>query len=182
MLIGELLVKNKIITPTQLNQALKARSHYPNQSIGQVVSKVFNIPLEIIETTMLTKSLVPKIGVWFKKNIDQKSKNIGIPPSSTIKTLEININSYTRYEGESVTFVRNEMGYYCEEVRNTSLEKLAIVIEEIRLTTRRNQVISLKDIHIEITLGSDEIKAENPGFITEARLKLLQAMKQKNPA
>lgn len=179
MLLGELLVKNKIITQMQLNQALKAHDRYPNQSIGQVVSKVFNIPLEIIETTMLTKSVIPKIEVWFKKNIDQKPKTI--PPSSTIKTLEININSYTRYEGESVTFVRNEMGYYCEEIRDTSLEKLAIVIEEIRLTTRRNQVISLKDINIEISLGSNNIKAENPGFITEARLKLLQAMKQKNP-
>lgn len=179
MLLGELLVKNKVITQTQLNQALKSQTRYPNQSIGKVVSKVFNIPMEIIETILISKSVVPQLKSWFKKNIDQKLKANAIPLSSTIKNIELLISSYTRYEGEAVVFIRNEMGYYCEDTRDTRLEKLALVIEAIRLTTRRNQTIVLKDIHLDITLGTNEIRAENPGFITEARLKLLQALKQK---
>lgn len=179
MLLGELLVAAKIITKTQLNQALKSQTRYPNHSIGKVISKVFNIPMEIIETTMITKSVLPRIETWFKKNIDQKSAKDGIPISSTIKECEFRINSYTRYEGEAVIFLRNEMGYYCEDSRDASLEKLALVIDTLRLVTRRKQEIILHDIHLDITLGSNEIRAENPGFITEARLKLLHALKQK---
>ena len=179
MLLGELLVKHKVITELQLSQALKAQTRYPNMSIGQVVSKVFNIPIEIIETTMITKSVLPKIEVWFKKNIDQKSKKDGIPPSATIKEFALDIAGYTRYEGEAVHFLRNEMGYYCEDSRDARMEKLAIVIKEIQLTTRRNQLITLNDIHLDITLGTNEIRSENPGFIAEARLKLLHALKQK---
>lgn len=179
MLLGELLVKAKIISQMQLNQALKSQSRYPNHSIGKVVSKVFNVPMEIIETTMISKSVIPTIEVWFKKSIDQKSPKGAIPPSSTIKEITLNISTYTRYEGEAVHFIRNEMGYYCEDTRDVRLEKLSIIIDSLQLTTRRNQDIILHDIHIDVTLGSNEIRAENPGFITEARLKLLHALKQK---
>lgn len=178
MLLGELLVQEKIITQMQLNQALKSQSRYPSHSIGKVVSKIFNIPMEIIETTMINHSVIPRIEVWFKKNIDKKSQKDGIPLSSTLKSFEVIINNYTRYEGESVQFIRNEMGYYCEDSRDARLEKISLIIETIKLTTRRKQEILLHDIHIDITLGTSAIRAENPGFITEARLKLLHALKE----
>ena len=179
MLLGELLVQEKVITQMQLNQALKSQSRYPNHSIGKVVSKVFNVPMEIIETVMMSKSVIPKIEVWFKHNIDQKSQKDGIPLSSTIKNFKLEINNYTRYEGEAVHFIRNEMGYYCEDSRDVRLEKIAIIIDTIQLTTRRKQEIILHNVNLDITLGTNEIRAENPGFITEARLKLLHALKQK---
>ncbi len=179
MLIGELLVKNHIITQTQLNQALKSHNRYPNHSIGQVVSKIFNISPETIETTLITKSIIPTIITWFQKNIARKTQKTAFPLSSSIKKVEIEISSYTRYEGEAVQFIRNEMGYYCEESRDTSLEKLALTLETIKITTIRKQEITLSDVHLNITLGSNEIKTENPGFLAEARLKLLHALKQK---
>ena len=179
MALGELLVEAKIITQTQLNQALKSKSRYPKHSMGRVISKMFNIPMEIIETTMITKAIIPQIESWFKKNIDHKSPKDGIPPSATIKDVDLKISSYTRYKGEAITYIRNETGYYCEDTRDASLEKLALIIDTIKLTTRRKQEIILHDIHLDITLGTNEIRAENPGFITEARLKLLQALKQK---
>ncbi len=178
MLLGELLVAEKLISQTQLNQALKSQASSPNHSIGRVVSRMYNIPVELIETTLISKSVIPRIEAWFKHNIDQKSKKDGISLSSIISGIELNIKSYVRYEGEAVTFIRNELGYYCEDARDASLEKISLTLSTIKLTTIRKQEILLHDVHIDLTLGTGKIHAENPGFITEARLKLIHALKQ----
>lgn len=178
MLLGELLVAEKLISQTQLNQALKSRHLYPTHSIGQVISTLFNIPMESIETIMISRYVVPTIEAWFKKNIDKRSKTDDIPLSSSLFAIDITISSFVRYEGEAVTFIRNEMGYYYEESRDAGLEKLALTVDTMKLTTIRKQDIMIHDIQLEFTLGTNAIRAENPGFISEARLKLLHALKQ----
>ena len=177
--LGKYLVEAEIITQKQLDHALKSQSRYPNWSIGKIIHQMFTVPMEIIETMMITRIVTPIIESWFKKNIDQKSQKDGIPLSTTIKDFTLTIHSYTRYEGEAVTFIRNKMGYYCEDTRESTSEKLSILIDTVKLTTRRQQEILLYKIKIAINLETNKIKAENPGFITEARLKLLHAIKQK---
>ncbi len=179
MLLGEALIEASIISADQLKKAIVAQQRFPNHSLGRIIVKLFGVPVEIVETTFIKKVVLPFIDEWFREELAKKPGIGGVNLADMISSIDLDLSSYRRYEGEQVYFQRNDQGYYVEQNRDTKLEKISVKIDFFLVRTIRRQEVVLKDALFEVTLGRKSIRPENPGFVAEYRLKLLHAMKEK---
>ena len=181
MLLGEALIEAGVITDEQLKKAVLAQKRFPNHSLGRIVVKLFNVPVEIVETTFIKMVILPILEQWFRRELAFKPGPNGLNLADMLSVIEIDLTSFARYEGERVSFLRNDEGYYLEEKRHAKIESLSLEVKTFYLRTIRRQEITLHDAGFEVILGDSkhQVKPENPGFVAEARLKLMQALKQK---
>ena len=180
MLLGEALIDAAIISKEQLQKAMVAQKRFPNHSLGRIVAKLYDVPAEVIETVFITKVVVPVIEEWLRRQLASKPGPGGVDLAAMVAGIEIDLVSYSRYEGELVFFRRNEQdGYYVEQKRMNKLENVTVEIATITLLTIRRQRVVFNDVSLEVPLASKNVRALNSGFLPEARLKLLHAMKQK---
>lgn len=179
MLLGEALIEAEVITEGQLQKALLAQKRFPGHALGPIVAKLFDVPSEVVETVFIKKVVVPIIDRWFRRELASKPGPGGINLGDMISDITIDLMAYSRYEGELVSFRRNEQGYYLEQRREAKLEKVTVEKVAVTVRTIRRQEVSFANVALELALDSKYVRPVNPGFVVEARLKLLQALKQK---
>ncbi len=179
MLLGEALIAAGVITEAHLQKALQAQTRYTNLSLGEVIIKLFAIPRDVVESHYINRSIIPFIEEWLRTQLNKKAFSDGLSAGSTIANITVTIPSFTRYEGEAVSFELGADGMYQESSSLTRMERILAIIDPLIITTTRGQEIIIADVHLEVNLADKEIRPDNPGFLSELKLRLLKAHKEK---
>ena len=179
MLLGEALIKAGIVTESQVQEALKAQSSNQHLSLGEVIHRLCAIPREIIESHYMALAIIPFIKEWLQKKLHKKSFADGLTLASTIADITLTIPRFSRYEGEVASFELLEDGMYKENSIQTKVERIRATVDPLIFTTVRKQEIVFNDVHLEIRLDEKGVRPENPGFLSELKLRILKATKEK---
>jgi hypothetical protein len=179
MLLGEVLIKAGVISPDDLQQALKTQVHNAHLSFGEIITQLFGVPRHVIESHYINHALIPFIRAWLEKQLRHQVIGPGMSAADCLADITINIPSFSRYEGEVVSFERQSDGMYGESASLTKIEKIIATVDPLELTTTKGQKIIFNNVHLEVGLRDKGIRPDNPGFLSEVRLRLLQAVKGK---
>lgn len=177
MLLGEALIKANVMTEAQLEKAIKAKTSYPNLSLGGIIMKLFAIPRDVLESHYINHAIIPFIKEWLQKRMDEKMLSSGVTMGSTIAEIALTIPTFTSYEGEGIIFELGKDGMYQENKTHSKVERVLAIIDPLVITTTQGQEIIFNDIHIEVNLTNKMVSSENPGFLSEVKIRLLKANK-----
>ncbi|MEN8140112.1 MAG: hypothetical protein ABFR97_02710 [Thermodesulfobacteriota bacterium] len=178
MMLGEALVDAAIISTDQLKRAIVAQKRYPGHSLGQIVVKLYDVPVEIVETLFVKKVLVPALIRWLERELARLPGPGGENLTELIRRVEIGLAAFSRHEGEAVIFSRDEEGYFRQVERDARLERIKARVDSFVIHTTLGQQLCLEDEGFAMILGKNKIKPDNPGFVPTVRLLLIQAMKE----
>ena len=113
----------------------------------------------------------------YKKKLQVK----GVDFSFFITGLEISLSSFTRTTANQIIFVRKQDGKFQRNEQKRTDEQLNAVVETLTIQTVRKQKLTFTDISIKVNLFTKTLSLiDGPGFISEARIRLMRALKQKN--
>ncbi len=178
MLLGEALIKAKVISQDQLQKALKVQASNTHLSLGEILVKLFSIPRDVVESHYASVYIIPFIEEWFQGQMDTKEFSDGVPLSSIIDNLALTVPSFTRHQGETVSFSLAEDGMYRENSFIMRMEKILATIDPLIITTKKQQKIVFNNVHLEVNLEDKGVHPENLGFISEVKLRLWKSMKE----
>ncbi len=180
MLLGEALIKAGLITEAHLNKALQAQTRYPTLSIGEVITKLFAVPRDEVETHYLNLSIIPFVKSWLLDQLNRTMFKNGVRVGSTIADIDITVPSFTRYEGEAVSYTRSDNGMYQEQSSLTRMERVLLIVDPLVLTTSHHQRLVFNTVNLEVSLDKEGkgVRPDNPGFLSEVKLRLLKAYKE----
>lgn len=179
MLLGEVLIKAGVISPADLQTALKTQVHNAHLSFGEIITQLFGVPRDVIESHYINLAMIPFIKAWLEKQLSRQVLGPGQSASDIIADISINIPNFSRYEGEVVSFERQTDGMYGESASLTKIEKIIATVDPLVITTTKGQKILFSNVHLEVGLRDKGVRPDNPGFLSEVRLRLLQAHKGK---
>ncbi len=180
-LFGKVLVQKKIITAEQLDTALQNQEKDTGLALGDIVSRDFSVPQEVVETLFVNEILIPFLEVWFMNTFKEKLKTKGNDFSHFISGLDISISFFTRTTSNQVAFSRNQSGQFQPSMKNRVDEQVNAVIDIMTIRTIRKQTLTFTGISVKVNLLSNNLSlTDGPGFISEARIRLMQALKKKS--
>ena len=180
-LFGEILVQKKIITEKQLHTALQTQKKDIGLALGDIVARDYSVPVEVLETLFVNELLTPFLKTWFMKTFKEKLKIKGADFSLFITDLDIHISFFTRATCNQTTFTQNTEGQFHRTRQDRIDEQINAVIDTMTIQTIRKQILTFTDIGIKVNLLTKNLSLnDGPGFISEARIRLMQAIKQKN--
>jgi hypothetical protein len=180
MLLGEALLQAGVISKADLQKALETQTHNTHLSFGDIITKLFAVPRHVVESHYINLAISPFINEWLYKQLTKKSLSDGLPAENIIAGIALTIPVFSRYEGETISFERRADGMYQESSSLTKIEKITVIVEPLVITTTRQQQIIFHHVHLAVSLRDKGIRPDNPGFLPEARLRLLKALKEKN--
>lgn len=180
MLLGQALIEAGVLTEAHIQKALQAQSRYPNLTFSEVISKLFGIPRDVVESHYINRSIIPFIKEWLQKQMDNKEFSDGFSAGSTIADIAITVPTFTRYEDEAVRFDLIADGMYKGGDSLTRMERILATIDPLVITTTRQQKIIVNDVNLELSLEEKRVRPDNPGFLSEVKLRLLKAFKQES--
>ncbi|MEN8257945.1 MAG: hypothetical protein ABFS09_08800 [Thermodesulfobacteriota bacterium] len=178
MLLGEALIRARVISQAHLNKALQVQTGNAHLSLGEILTKLFNIPRNVVESHYINLSIIPLIKEWLQEQLDIKEFSEGIPLRSIIDHIAITVPSFTRHQAETVSFDLGEDGMYRENNSVKKMERILATIEPLVITTKKQQKIVFNNVHLEVNLEDKGVRADNPGFFSEVKLRLLKSLKE----
>lgn len=180
-LFGEILVQHKIISKKQLLTALQTQKKDSSLALGDIISRDYSVDQQVIETLFVNEILTPFLKVWFMNTFKEKLQIKGVDFSLFISELDINISLFTRTTANQITFIRDKNGQFCPNKQDRVEEQVNAVIDTMTIRTIRKQILTFTDIGITVNLFSKNLKLnDGPGFISAARIRLMQALKKKS--
>lgn len=179
MLLGEALIEAGLINEAHLKKALTAQASNPNLSLGEIITKLYDVPRDMVESHYITLAIIPLIKEWLQTELNKKEFSDGLPTGSVIADIAINVSAFSRHKGETVSFKRVEGGMYREISSLMKMERILTTIEFLVITTTKKQKITLNDVHLEVNLKNKGVRPDNPGFLAEVNLRLQKAFKEK---
>ncbi len=179
-LFGEVLVQEEIITNEQLETALHTQKEEMGLALGDILCRDFSIPQETIETLFVNAVLLPFLKEWFPKTFKDKLEIKGVDFGLFITGFDISISSFSRTTSKQITFIKNPEGIFHNRRKDRTEEQINAVIDTMTIQTIRKQLLTFENIGIRVNLFSKTFTLnDGPGFISEARIRLMQAIKQK---
>jgi hypothetical protein len=180
-LFGELLVQKNIITKEQLNSALQSQKNGAGLALGDIIIRDFSVPQEKVEIIFANKILIPFLKTWLMRTFKEKLQIKGVDLSLFITGLDINISVFSRTTSKQVTFNRDIDGHFIPSSEDRTDELVNAVIDTMSIRTIRKQNITFTNIGVTVNLFTKNLTLnDGAGFISEARIRLMQAVKQKN--
>lgn len=179
MLLGEALIEAGLISKAHLHEALAAQASNPNLSLGEIITQLYDVPRDMIESHYITLAIIPRIKEWLQKQLNKKEFSDGLPTGSVIADIAISVSAFSRYKGDIVSFKRIEGGLYRESSALQKMEKILTSIDSLIITTTKQQKVELTNIDLEVNLQDKGVRPDNPGFLAELNLRIQKTFKGK---
>jgi hypothetical protein len=175
--LGYALVMEGLIDEQQLAKSLSVQKLHPTKSIGEIVSKLYNISEEAVESIFVRDILIPSFRNFLYSELKKKINTPDFDLLKAVPAIEIILGNYTR-----VTIVSKTFAYVDNLLRPSThknfLSKIDCSIKTVQLRTLYEKVIEFQDVVVEYDIQNQRITMENPSLIMEAKIRLNQIMKK----
>ncbi len=176
--LGQTLVSAGIISQKQLDKSLSVQRSHPTKSIGEIVSKLYNIQEGVIEATFVKAVLSPAIRNFIYSELKKKINTPGFNLLKAVLSIDLEIQRYKRITIASKTFTLDENSFYKPSKDKKFLSKINCTIKSIVLHTAHNARIDFNDVLMEFDIQSQKLSMDNPSLIMEAKIRLNQILKK----
>lgn len=180
--LGDTLVLEGLIDKKQHEKSLSVQHTHPMKSIGEIISKLYNIPEGKIEAIFVKNILVPSIHNHLYSELGKKINNPDFDLVKIVPAIDIQIKTYKRITIASKTFSYANDLMFEPSTDKIFLSKIDCVVESIVMHTAYDESIQFQHILLEFDIPSQKITLENPAIIMEAKIKLTQVLKKREMA
>lgn len=174
---GFVLVKEGLITHSQLGEALELKSSHEDKLLGEIISSQFGIPELEIEKVYLNQVIIPFIEYWFFKELAKKIKADNWSVEEGIPRIEVTLKSYCRQMTRSSCYT-NVDGNLTITASEASLTKVNAIIEKLTIATNFGQELVFAELALDLDPARQVLTLENPSVILETRIRILQQLKK----
>ncbi len=177
---GEILVREEVITKDQLAEVLEAQKK-TRKEFGLLISQMYSIPVEVVESLYVSEVLVPSMKWSLLQKLIEKFEGSSIEPETVIENILVNISQFSSYLAVKTYYTQDSAARkkYSIVDRSEKLKRIQGKMDKLVLKLKHAESFLLfTDVQFEFVLKNQELIFSNPGFISEVRLKLLQAVKQ----
>lgn len=174
---GFVLVKEGVITHSQLGEALELKSSHEDKLLGEIISSQFGIPELEIEKVYLDQVIIPFIEYWFFRELAKKVKAENWSVEAGIPRIEVTLKSYCRQMTRSSCYA-NVDGSLTVTASEASLTKVNAIIDKLTISTNLGQEIVFEELALDLDPARQVLTLENPSVILESRIRILQQLKR----
>jgi len=175
--LGWILVREGVISKEQMEQALDVQKRkFPDQSLGEVVSRLFTIPEEEIETIFINHILFHVVTDWFYREIGQKMGKTSQEIEAIIPHITLTLNGYTRLATRKTTFARKGKHFHPTSSR-TALSQILAEFDRIEFVSTLGDPLVFSGVQIEYDVQTQHLKIGDQSIGLQVKVRLTQMMK-----
>ena len=179
--LGWVLVLDGVISREQLNEALSIQKLHRTRSIGEIISKLFNIPEGKIESIFVRDVLIPTITECVYTELSKIKPAQEIDAKELVPTVEVTISQFRRNTLSSKLFTFESPNSFKPSSQKSFLSTIECTIQQLELKTSFDTNIKFNDVVLEYNMQNQTISWDNPAVLVESKVRLNQIIKKKSP-
>ena len=173
--IGEILIKEGIISGIQLENILGVQDRQPERSVGEIAADLYAIREDEIESIFGNHILLQVVKEWFQAGLTEKLPNLAL--DTIISSIDVQISRFTRSAIAQKEFVKGGGPLFQGAEEKKYLYKINCEVDKVIIKTAMGPEIAFENLTVEYDVQSQQLKVDNAAVLLEAKIRLIQLVK-----